>query len=176
VKAFPNMEYRPEQFPGLVFRLKKPRTTTLIFGSGKMVCTGARSEKDVMRALKRVVRKLKKYGVIILGRPDIEIVNIVASASLGVAVDLVGLYMSERGKGGNIMYEPEQFPGLIYRMENPNAVVLVFASGKLVCTGAKREENVHQAISKLRKKLEDKQVIHYKESALPLIQSRSKQR
>ena len=176
MKAFPGVEYRPEQFPGLVFRLKKPRTTTLIFGSGKMVCTGARSEKDVMRALKRVVRKLKKYGVIILGRPDIEIVNIVASASLGVAVDLVGLYMSERGKGGNIMYEPEQFPGLIYRMENPNAVVLVFASGKMVCTGAKREENVHQAISKLRKKLEDKQVIHYKESALPLIQSRSKQR
>ncbi len=176
VKAFPNVKYRPEQFPGLVFHLKRPRTATLIFSSGKMVCTGARSEREVIRALKRVVRKLKKAGVIILGKPDIEIVNIVASASLGVPVDLLGLYMSERGKGGNIMYEPEQFPGLIYRMENPNAVILVFASGKLVCTGAKREENVHQAINKLRQKLEDKKMIHYIESAMPLIHSRSKRR
>ena len=46
VKSFPGVEYRPEQFPGLVFRLRRPKTATLIFNSGKMVCTGAKSEQE----------------------------------------------------------------------------------------------------------------------------------
>ena len=82
VKGYPEVEYRPEQFPGLVFRLKKPKTATLIFNSGKMVCTGAKSEKEAKRAIKKVVRELKTSGIIIPGKPEIKIVNMVATANL----------------------------------------------------------------------------------------------
>ncbi|MFW6110666.1 MAG: TATA-box-binding protein, partial [Thermoproteota archaeon] len=139
VKGNPGVEYRPEQFPGLVFRLKKPKTATLIFNSGKMVCTGAKSGKEAKRAVRKVVKKLKESGIVITGKPETKVVNIVASGNLKGRVDLVSWYNSQR-VGGRMMYEPEQFPGLIYRMENPKAVILLFASGKLVCTGAKKEE------------------------------------
>src|SRR3989337_2399020 len=88
VKSFPGVVYRPEQFPGLVFRLKKPKTATLIFNSGKMVCTGAKSEKESRRAVMTVVKELKKSGIIIISKPDLKVVNIVASAELGGKIDL----------------------------------------------------------------------------------------
>jgi len=161
-KAFPGTEYRPEIFPGLVFRLNKPKTATLIFGSGKMVCTGAKSEKDSVRALKRIVKGLKKENIVIMGKPEIQIQNIVASANLRGRIDLFGLYQScGRDMGGKIMYEPEQFPGLIYRLTDPKAVILVFSSGKLVCTGTRREADVYQAVEKLRSTLEEHEVIAY---------------
>jgi len=158
VKGFPGVEYRPKQFPGLVFRLKRPKTAALIFNSGKMVCTGAKSEKEAKKAINKVVKELKKSGIIILGKPEIKIVNMVASASLGGLIDLEkSAYSLER-----TMYEPEQFPGLIYRMDEPKVVILLFASGKLVCTGAKKEEDVHEAVAKLHKKLEEEELIYYK--------------
>jgi len=163
VKAFPTVEYRPEVFPGLVFRTKRPRTANLIFRTGKMVCTGAKSERDARRVLKRILRKLKKMGMVIRGRMRIKIQNIVASVILGGNVDLEGFY-EIGGKvdlGGRMMYEPEQFPGVIYRMEDPRAVILIFSSGKLVCTGAKKEEEVHQAVMKLRQELDETGVIFY---------------
>src|SRR4030043_1581330 len=88
VKSFPGVEYHPEQFPGLVFRLKKPKTATLIFNSGKMVCTGAKSEKLARRAVMTVVKELKKGGIIIISKPELKIQNIVASVSLGGKEDL----------------------------------------------------------------------------------------
>lgn len=160
VTAFPSAEYNPEQFPGVIFRLKKPKTATLIFGSGKMVCTGARSEKEAKGALRKVIGRLKKGGIPIKGEMTIKIENIVASASLGGAIDLVQLYETERRMGGRIIYEPEQFPGLMYRMTNPKAVILLFSSGKLVCTGARREEDAYEAVDKLRQKLEEKNLIY----------------
>ncbi|MFH0850418.1 MAG: TATA-box-binding protein, partial [Candidatus Bathyarchaeota archaeon] len=133
IKVFRNVEYRPKKFPGLVFRLKRPKTATLIFGSGKMVCTGAKSEKMARSAVTKVVRELKTNGIIILGKPKIDVVNMVASANLQNRVDLeTAADIME-----NVMYEPEQFPGLIYRMGEPKVVMLLFSSGKLVCTGAK---------------------------------------
>jgi transcription initiation factor TFIID TATA-box-binding protein len=156
VKAFPEVDYRPERFPGLVFKLKRPRTTTLIFSTGKMVCTGARSERDAARALRKVVRTLKKSGIIIIGKPELKIVNIVASATLGGRVELEESAYSL----GRTMYEPEQFPGLIYRMDEPKVVILLFASGKLVCTGAKKEEDAHKAVDNLRQKLEKNNLIY----------------
>jgi transcription initiation factor TFIID TATA-box-binding protein len=157
VKGYPGVEYRPKQFPGLVFRLKRPKTATLIFNSGKMVCTGAKSEKESRRAVMKVVKELKKSGIIIIGKPEFKIVNTVASASLGGMIDLERSAYSL----GRTMYEPEQFPGLIYRMDEPKVVILIFASGKLVCTGAKKEEDVHEAITKLHKKLEEEELIYY---------------
>jgi len=157
VKGYPGVEYRPEQFPGLVFRLKRPKTATLIFNSGKMVCTGAKSEKEARRAVMRVIKELKNSGIIIISKPELKIQNIVASAGLGGMIDL------ERSAYvlGRTMYEPEQFPGLIYRMDDPKVVILLFASGKLVCTGAKREEDVYQAVNKLHQRLEDENLIYY---------------
>jgi transcription initiation factor TFIID TATA-box-binding protein len=157
VKGYPGVEYSPEQFPGLVFRLKRPKTATLIFNSGKMVCTGAKSEKESRRAVMKVVKELKKSGIIIIGKPELKIVNIVASASLGGRVELEESAYSL----GRTMYEPEQFPGLIYRMDEPKVVILLFASGKLVCTGAKKEEDVHKAVNKLHRKLEEDELIYY---------------
>ena len=157
VKGYPGVEYRPEQFPGLVFRLKRPKTATLIFNSGKMVCTGAKSEKESKRAVMKVIRELKKSGIIIIGKPELKIQNIVASANLAGLIDLERSAYSL----GRTMYEPEQFPGLIYRMDEPKVVILLFASGKLVCTGAKKEEDVYEAVTKLHKTLEEEDLIYY---------------
>ena len=157
VKVFRNVEYRPKQFPGLVFRLKMPKTATLIFGSGKMVCTGAKSEKMARSAVNKVIRELKTNGIIILGKPKIEVVNIVATANLHGKIDLeTAADIME-----NVMYEPEQFPGLVYRMGEPKVVMLMFSSGKLVCTGAKHEGMVREAVEKLHKMLEDYDLIYH---------------
>jgi transcription initiation factor TFIID TATA-box-binding protein len=126
-----------------------------------MICTGARSEKEAERALRKLVNVLKEGGILILEKPEIKIVNVVATANLMGSVDLLELYESERSMRGRIVYEPEQFPGLIYRMEDPRAVYLIFSSGKLVCTGAKREEDVHQAVIKLHQQLDEKNMIHH---------------
>ena len=157
VKGNPGVEYNPKRFPGLVFRIKRPKTAILIFRTGKMVCTGATSEKDAKRAIKKVIRELKKSGIIIPGKPEIKVVNIVASADLLGIVELEGATYSL----GRTMYEPEQFPGLIYRMDDPKVVILIFASGKIVCTGATKEEDVYKAVAKLHKQLKEKELIYY---------------
>ena len=151
MKAFRNVEYRPKQFPGLVFRLKRPKTATLIFGSGKMVCTGSKSEKQARSAVNKVVRELKNNGIVILGKPKIVIQNMVASANLHGSIDLE----TAADILDNVMYEPEQFPGLIYRMSDPKTVLLLFASGKLVCTGAKSEKMVYESVGKIYEVLKD---------------------
>jgi transcription initiation factor TFIID TATA-box-binding protein len=157
VKGYPCVEYRPDQFPGLVFKLKRPKTATLIFSTGKMVCTGAKSGKESRRAIMKVVKELKKGGIIIIGKPELKVVNIVASASLGGKVDLEKAVTTL----GKAMYEPEQFPGLIYRMDEPKVVILIFASGSLVCTGAKKEQDVYDAVHKLHERLEEQDLIFY---------------
>jgi transcription initiation factor TFIID TATA-box-binding protein len=157
VKSYPGVEYRPERFPGLVFRLKRPKTATLIFSTGKMVCTGAKSEKEARRAIMKVVKELKKGRIIIISKPDLKVVNIVASASLGGKVDLEKAVTTLR----KTMYEPEQFPGLVYRMDEPKVVILIFASGSLVCTGAKKEQDVYDAVHKLHGILEEQNLIFY---------------
>ena len=125
MKVFRNVEYRPKRFPGLVFKLKRPRTSTLIFTTGKMVCTGARSEKDAKSTVRKVVRELRKEGFIISRSPKIDIVNIVGTADFGGEVDLESM----ADILDDIMYEPEMFPGLIYRMKYPKVVILIFRSG-----------------------------------------------
>ena len=157
VKGNPTVEYRPKQFPGLVFRLKRPKTAMLIFNSGKMVCTGAKCEKEAKRAIKKVIMELKNNGIIIVGKPEIKVVNMVASANLLGRIELEEAAYSL----GSNMYEPEQFPGLIYRMDTPKVVILVFASGKLVCTGATKEKIVYEAVAKLHKQFEEKDLIYY---------------
>ncbi|MDA4124068.1 MAG: TATA-box-binding protein [Thaumarchaeota archaeon] len=156
-KNFADVEYHPDQFPGLVFRLKDPKTATLVFSSGKMVCTGAKSEELSRRAVQEVVRRLKKGGIPIKNEAKVEIQNIVASVDLGGKIDLE----EAAKKLPKSMYEPEQFPGLIHRMADPKTVILIFASGKLVCTGAKREGDVYRAVTNLHVMLEEKGLMIY---------------
>ena len=156
-KKFPDTEYNPEQFPGLVFRIKSPKTATLIFSSGKMVCTGAKSEEQSVSAVKSVVQKLRKGKIKIKNDPVITIQNIVASVNLGGKVHLEQVARSLPRS----MYEPEQFPGLIHRMLDPKTVILVFATGKLVCTGAKKESDVYRSVHNLHAILEEKGLMIY---------------
>jgi transcription initiation factor TFIID TATA-box-binding protein len=156
--AFPRDTEFKGRFPGLVFRLKKPKTTMLIFRTGKMVCTGGKGEDEARRAILGAVRKLRKGGIDVAREPEIQITNIVASASLNGVIDLDRLYSSE-GMGGNILFEPEQFPALIYRWESPKVIFLVFSTGKIVCVGARKEKDIYEAIEKLQRKLEDSEVL-----------------
>ena len=150
-EKLPAAEYNPEQFPGLILRLQKPKISALIFRTGNMVCTGAKSEDELKRAIKSLIKILNEYGAEIPMNPDIQVQNIVASGNLHAEVDIErSALMLE-----NSMYEPEQFPGLIYRMGDPKVVLLIFSSGKIVCTGAKRDLQVKEAIVKLYDKLKD---------------------
>ena len=156
-KKFPDVEYHPDQFPGLVFRLRSPRTATLIFTSGKMVCTGSKSEEIARKAVKTVVQKLRKGGIKVKKEAVVTIQNIVSSINLGGRVHLEKAARTLPRS----MYEPEQFPGLIHRMLNPKTVILVFSSGKLVCTGAKTEQDVYKSVNNLHSLLEEKDLMVY---------------
>jgi transcription initiation factor TFIID TATA-box-binding protein len=140
-----NTEYNPEQFPGLVIRIKEPKTSALIFSSGNVVCTGARSIEKVEESISKIIKSLEKIGIKIKIKPKINIQNIVASGSVGMDLNLNVLAM----KLGNTEYEPEQFPGLVYKLDEAKATFLLFSNGKVVCTGTKSEEQVHIALDKL---------------------------
>ncbi len=156
-RKFPDVEYHPDLFPGLVFRLKTPKTATLIFTSGKMVCTGSKSEEMARKAVKTVVQKLRKGGIKIKKDAVVTIQNIVSS------INLQGRVRLEKAARTlpRSMYEPEQFPGLIHRMVDPKTVILVFSSGKLVCTGAKNEQDVYRSVNNLHSLLEEKDLMIY---------------
>ena len=156
-KKFPETEYHPEQFPGLVFRLKNPKTATLIFRTGKMVCTGSKSSDLAVKAVNTVVQKLRKGGIKIKKDAVVTVQNIVSSINLGGKVHLEKAARSLPRS----MYEPEQFPGLIHRMLDPKTVILVFASGKLVCTGAKTKSDVYRSVNILHSLLEEKDLMIY---------------
>jgi transcription initiation factor TFIID TATA-box-binding protein len=144
-------EYDPERFPGLIFRLKNPKTATLLFRSGKLVCTGSKSPEMANHAIETVVVHLKKAGISVTSSPKVEVQNIVASANLGQPLNLNAIAISlglER-----VEYEPEQFPGLVYRMSDPKVVILIFGSGKIVCTGARTPHDVEVAVDKLTDEL-----------------------
>jgi len=140
-----NTEYNPEQFPGLVIRIKEPKTSALIFSSGKVVCTGARSMQKVEESIKKIIKSLEKINVKITIKPVIQIQNIVASGSVGMDLNLNVLAM----KLPNTEYEPEHFPGLVYKLPEAKATFLLFSNGKIVCTGTKSEKEVHEALDKL---------------------------
>ena len=156
-KKFPDVEYHPEQFPGAVFRLKNPKTATLLFSSGKMVCTGAKSQELAETAVSNVVKILRKGKIKIKKDAVVSIQNIVSSINLGGKVNLEQAARTLPRS----MYEPEQFPGLIHRMVDPKTVILLFSSGKLVCTGAKHEEDVYRSVNNLHALLEEKELMIY---------------
>ena len=149
--ALDGAEYEPETFPGLIYRLKEPKAATLLFRSGKVVCTGAKSLDHVKVAVAKVTKEIDKAGFKIKAEPKIEVQNIVASSDLGQEIDLNAIAITlglDR-----VEYEPEQFPGLVYRIEEPKVVLLLFGSGKMVCTGAKKPQDVEAAVLKITEEL-----------------------
>ena len=140
-----NTEYNPEQFPGLVIRIKEPKTSALIFSSGKIVCTGARRLQKVEESIQKIIESLQKIGIKITIKPKITVQNMVAAGSIGMALNLNSLAM----KLPNTEYEPEQFPGLVYKLIEAKATFLLFSNGKVVCTGTKSEEEARTALDKL---------------------------
>lgn len=147
-----NTEYNPEQFPGLVIRIKEPKTSALIFNSGKIVCTGAKTLEDVRESINQIKKSLEKINIKITIEPEITVQNIVASGAVGMDLNLNVLAM----KLQNTEYEPEQFPGLVYKLNvEPKgekafkATFLLFSNGKIVCTGTKSEEQVKKSVDAL---------------------------
>ena len=146
-----NIEYNPDTFPGLILRLQKPKSTILVFSTGKLVLTGLKKEKDVKPITQKVIKIIERSGAVIKSEPEIKIQNIVASGDLNLKLNLDLMSISlERA-----LYEPEVFPGLIYRMKEPKVVFLIFASGKIVCVGAKSEDDVKVAVQNLLNEIQE---------------------
>lgn len=137
-------DYDPDNFPGLVYRTSDPKSACLVFRSGKIVCTGADSVEGVNTALEILFDEFASLGLPIPDDPEITVQNIVSSADLRNTLNLNALAI---GLGlEDVEYEPEQFPGLVYRLDEPNVVILMFGSGKVVITGAKEVGDAEQAV------------------------------
>jgi transcription initiation factor TFIID TATA-box-binding protein len=146
--------YNKKKFPGLVYRVKDPKAAFLIFTSGKIVCTGSKNVDDVRTVITNLAQTLKSIGFEEIDlEPEIHVQNIVASADLKTDLNLNAVAL---GLGlENIEYEPEQFPGLVYRIKQPKVVVLIFSSGKLVITGGKSPEECEEGAQIVRMQLEN---------------------
>lgn len=140
-----NSEYNPARFHGLVMRIREPRTTALIFRSGKMVCTGGRNEQSSLLALKKFARIIQKLGFNIKFE-EFTIQNLVATCDLKFPIKLENLNQMHNQFSS---YEPELFPGLIYRMIKPQLVLLIFVNGKVVFTGAKTRNDIKEALDNI---------------------------
>ena len=139
-----NVELGLKRFHALVMRIREPRTTTLVFASGKMVVTGAKSEVLARLAARKHARAIQKCGFSTTFS-DFRVQNFVGSCAVGFPIRLEGMHRHCAGAH----FEPEIFPGLVYRMANPSLTCLVFTNGKVVITGAKAEADVRRAFANL---------------------------
>jgi transcription initiation factor TFIID TATA-box-binding protein len=144
-------QYNPKRFAAVIMRIREPKTTALIFASGKMVVTGAKSEDDSKLASRKYARIIQKLGFN-AKFTDFKIQNIVGSCDIKFPIRLEGLASKHHNFSS---YEPELFPGLIYRMIKPKIVLLIFVSGKIVLTGAKVREEIYQAFEMIYPVLQD---------------------
>jgi|HubBroStandDraft_1064217.scaffolds.fasta_scaffold00613_16 transcription initiation factor TFIID TATA-box-binding protein len=162
-------EYEPSEFPGLIYRMKEPKTAVLLFQSGKVVCTGGKSWKQVDESVRTISALIRKAGQKVIAKPKIEIQNIVATSNLETEINLNSIALTlglDR-----VEYEPEQFPGLVCRLETPRVVLLLFGSGKLVCTGARRPKDVELAVEHITKELARAGLLGGKRTANPVAAS-----
>ena len=143
--------YNPETFPGLILRVKKPKSAVLVFASGNLVCTGTKSILQVKQVIEQVIKTLRKINIKVTGKPKITVQNIVASGSINMSLNLNYLALELE----NTEYEPEQFPGLVYKLIEPNATFLLFSNGKLVCTGTKNNQQLEDSMKQLIKTLKE---------------------
>ena len=152
MRSVEGAEYEPEQFPGLVYKLSDPKTATLLFKSGKANCTGAKNIEDVHKSLDIIAETLRKLGVNVYKNFEVTVQNMVAVGDLRGEVNLVKAAIS-LGLG-NVEYEPEQFPGLIYKLKEPKVTLLIFNTGKVVVAGSRSTEDISEAMAILSKELD----------------------
>src|SRR3990167_4525365 len=145
----PNTEYNPKTFPGLVLRVKEPKSAVLVFSSGNLVCTGTKSVAQVKQVIEAVIKQIAKIGVKVTDKPKITVENIVASGSIDLSLNLNVLALQLE----NTEYEHEQFPGLVYKLAEPTATFLLFSNGKLVCTGTKNKQQLEDSMTQLNKSI-----------------------
>jgi transcription initiation factor TFIID TATA-box-binding protein len=151
-KKIPSCELNTKRFPGAVYRIEKPKIASLIFSSGKVVLTGIRDKDALDDGLKLIISSLKKAGVKTYKEPKVAITNIVCSYDIGKYINLNKVVITLNLE--NIEYEPEQFPGLVYRIRDPKIVALLFSSGKIILTGGKNLEDIKKGLDFLEQKLE----------------------
>ncbi|MBN2122358.1 TATA-box-binding protein [Candidatus Micrarchaeota archaeon] len=149
-RDIPEIEYEPEQFPGAILKYDEPKATLLLFKNGKVVCVGCKTkvaiEKTIAKTLKLLKPKAKKITKT-MKKPKFEITNIVASASLGMGLDLYTIAYEI----DDVEYEPEQFPGAILKFREPKASLLLFKNGKVICAGSKDEKSIQAALRKAKR-------------------------
>ncbi len=146
-----SVQYNPVVFPGAVYKMESFGVTFLIFYSGKLVCTGAKSVETIRKATEKLKRTLESMGMKFREEPEIQVQNIVAAGDLGFGtldLDIVALTLQ------NVEYEPEIFPGVVYRVKNSRMTVLIFNSGKVVVSGARTEEDIERAVEELTRDFE----------------------
>jgi transcription initiation factor TFIID TATA-box-binding protein len=141
-----NTEYNPRRFGAVIMRLREPRATALIFASGKMVVTGVKSTHNAALACKKFAYIIERVGFQPQELVDFKVQNMIGTTDVGFPIRLEGLVYAHSSFAS---YEPELFPGLIYRLVSPRVVFLIFVSGKIVITGAKKESDLTHAISKI---------------------------
>lgn len=158
-RKYKDIEWNPERFPGLIMRITNPKACILVFHTGKLVVTGLAKGEDIHDVTKEVIKKIREAGIEINSEPKIEIQNVVASGDLGsdINLDLASILL-ERA-----IYEPEVFPGLIYRMVEPKVAFLIFSSGRIVVAGAKTEDIIKEGIRLLKEQLQELDLITEKE-------------
>ena len=137
-----NVKYQPKIFPGLIYRKSKPQVTIIMFYNGKISCVGAKSEVEAEQAIQSTLKHIEHIGCTIgsTRTEDIKIENVVGSGAFGYELDLELI----KSHLNNAIYEPEQFPGLIYRPFNDSTVCLIFSSGKVVIVGGKSENQIRK--------------------------------
>lgn len=149
--------FTKKKFPGLVYRTREPRSAFLIFRSGKVVCTGSKTEEGVREVIDKLAADLRGIGIEVEEHPDFKVQNIVASANLGRELNLGAIVVGLELEG--MEYEPEVFPGLVYRIDEPRSAILIFSSGRLVITGGKTLEDCEKSVQVLLDKLRNLELI-----------------
>ena len=155
--AIQDSNYDPEEFSWLGLHFNNPKTAALIFSSGEIICTGAKNIGEIEDSMIKTIDKIEEAGISVMDEPDVEIQNIVASLDLKKELNLVNIVMNPLLE--NVEYEPEKFPGLVYRIDGSSATLLIFSSGKIVCAGAKKLEEASDAIDTIEGKLKSMGVL-----------------
>ncbi|MDD3136735.1 MAG: TATA-box-binding protein [Methanoregula sp.] len=145
-------ELNTKRFPGAVYRIENPKIASLIFSSGKIVLTGIRNDAALKEGLSVIINSLKDAGVEVLETPNVAVTNTVCSYDIGKYINLNKVVVTLNLE--NIEYEPEQFPGLVYRIRDPKIVALLFSSGKIILTGGKNITDIKKGLDVLEQKLE----------------------
>ena len=150
-EKLPDFKFNPDDFTGLTYKLDDPISAIIILPNGKAICTGIKKIEDAETSIKKVVNKLRRHKFKVKSKYEVETQNIIASIDVNRELHLssisTGLILDR------VNYDPESFPGLIYKMDDIGVILLLFSSGKIVCTGAKNIEDASKALETIKEKL-----------------------